>query len=107
MAGNLKVTAHGLRSTAGHLDGVIGKLRRIHDGVDKMDAAAAGWMGTDSIGHALNDPAKGYDISAKNTRENLSAKIELLQTYRDGLIQGAEHLEKMEDDNRQDVDVRT
>jgi hypothetical protein len=98
MSDKVRVTSKGLRTTAGHLDDVAGKIEEIRDRLVASNTEHWGKWGTDDFGKTFAGD-KGYKPSHDNLMENLNGKIELLQSYSSGLQQSADHLDTMELDN--------
>lgn len=104
MADELDVTPTELRSVAGDLDDVAGRVRGVLDTLSAACGPHWGRWGADEFGTGFSGD-NGYIASDANLHSAVGSKVDLLTAYAGGLRQAAGDLDGMEDHNRTLFDV--
>lgn len=98
MTDEVRVTSKELRSVADDLDEVAGKVQAVLSTLAAARTTHWGKWGADEFGNNFSGD-NGYIKSDENLDGAVSSKIALLQAYAGGLRDGADYLDRAEDDN--------
>ncbi|MGF6887942.1 uncharacterized protein YukE [Nocardia sp. GAS34] len=103
MTDKVEAYTDNMRKTSGDLIGIAGRFQDLLTKLEGDDAAVHGKWGDDEFGNNFANGQYGYVSSYKNLHDNLKSKVDLLQSYAQGLSDGADTLDKQDENNGSDI----
>lgn len=103
MTDPVHVYTDSMRKTSADLVGISGRFQALLAKLEAADAAVHGKWGDDEFGNNFANGQYGYVSSYNNLHDNLQSKVDLLQSYAQGLSDGADTLDKQDQNNGSDI----